>query len=106
MKIPVFGLTMTRRLASMAIIVSFVFTNAFAAGALHDGAKTVSRSSAIAKYTTDLTQLGREGRLRENLSFENETMRLIKVLAEGGMRQPVIVDEDRAVQETIIEQVA
>src|SRR5688500_507309 len=98
MKTPVFGPTMTRRFASMALIVSFVFSNAFAAATLRDETKIVTTSSATAKYTTDLTQLGREGRLRENLSFENEIMRLIKVLAEGGMRQPVIVDQDVSVQ--------
>ena len=106
MKITIFNPTTTRRFAAIAILVSFVFSNAFAADALRSDKTIVAASSATAKYTTDLTQLGREGRLRENLSFENETARLIKVLAEGGFRQPVIVDEDKAVQETIVEQLA
>src|SRR5205085_6752494 len=43
---------------------------------------------------------------RENTNFESETARLIKVLAEGGVRQPVIVDNDKEVQESIVEQTA
>lgn len=69
----------------------------------HDGAKA-SSVTATREYTTDLTQLGREGRLREDLSFEAETLSLIKALSEGGLRQPVIVDEDKAAQNTIVEQ--
>ena len=107
MKMSIFGFTTTRRFAAIAILGSFVFSNVLAGTAFRtDRFNAVSKSSATAKYTTDLTQLGREGRLRENLSFENETIRLIKVLAEGGDRQPVIIDEDRATQETIVEQLA
>ncbi len=105
MKISVFGFTTTRRFAAISILASFVFTNVFAVNALR-GNNPVAVSNATAKYTTDLTQLGREGRLRENLSFENETLRLINALAEGGVRQPVIIDEDKAVQETVVEQLA
>src|SRR5688572_12293592 len=106
MKISVFGFTTTRRFASIAIIASFVFSNALALGTVRGGKTVTTTSREGANYTTDLTQLGREGRLRENLNFENETMRLIKVLGEGGKRQPVIVDEDRAVFEIIVEQAA
>src|SRR5438874_2921014 len=103
----VFSLATTRRLASIAVLASFVFSNVFAVYAIGGGdTKVVTKSPATAKYTTDLTQLGREGRLRENLSFEKETLRLVKVLAEGGVRQPVIVDEDKAVQDSVVEQVA
>ncbi|MBK8304044.1 MAG: hypothetical protein IPK98_11825 [Chloracidobacterium sp.] len=107
MNLPIFDFTTTRKFAAIAILASFILTNAFAVGALR-GERTspVTVSAATAKYTTDLTQLGREGRLREELSYEKETTRLIKVLAEGGSRQPVIVDEDAAVQATIVEQVA
>ena len=105
MKISVFGFTATRQFAAIAILASFVFSNVFAVNQLR-GDKTNVVSSATAKYTTDLTQLGREGRLRAVLSFENETSRLVKVLAEGGVRQPVIVNEDKAVQDAIVEQVA
>src|SRR5687768_2458368 len=102
MKISIFGFARTRQFASIAIIASFVFSNALAIDVL----RTAPTGSPMAKYTTDLTQLGREGRLREDLSFENETARLIEVLAEGGARQPVLVDDDKAAQETIVEQVA
>ena len=104
MKISIYGFSTTRRFAAIAILASFVFSNVFAINALRGGQMTVS--SATAKYTTDLTQLGREGRLREDLSFEKETTSLIKVLAEGGVRQPVIVSEDAAVQNAVVEQVA
>ena len=107
MRMSLFGFTTTRRFAAIAILASFVFSNVFAGSMLRgDQSNVMSRSSATTKYTTDLTQLGREGRLRENLSFENETARLIKVLAEGGVRQPVIIDEDKTTQETVVEQLA
>ena len=90
MNISVFGFTRTRQFASIAVLASFIFTNVFAVDQLRsDKLNTVSSTSA-AKYTTDLTQLGREGRLREDLSFENETTQLLKVLAQGGIRQPVM----------------
>ena len=106
MKMSVFGFGTTRRFAAIAILASFVFSNVFAGNATRSQSSIVSKSSATANFTTDLTQLGREGRLRENLSFENETLRLIRVLAEGGVRQPVIVNEDKAVQESVVEQLA
>jgi ATP-dependent Clp protease ATP-binding subunit ClpA len=87
--------------------MSFIFSKAFAVGSFESATRTsVSVSAATAKYTTDLTQLGREGRLREELTFEKETLRLIKALSEGGIRQPVVVDEDKAVQDSIVEQAA
>src|SRR4051794_6568255 len=107
MKIPIIGFTTTRRFAAIAILASFVFPNVFALTASrNDNKPVVTRSATTAKYTTDLTQLGREGRLRENLSFENETAQVIKVLAEGGVRQPVVINNDKEVQESIIEQAA
>ena len=105
MNIPIFGFKTTRRFAVIAIVASFIFSNVFAVGSLNSD-KTIASSSAMAKYTTNLTQLGRDGRLRENLSVEKETIRLINMLAEGGVRQPVIIDEDKGVQDAIVEQVA
>ncbi|MEP6788515.1 MAG: S8 family serine peptidase, partial [Acidobacteriota bacterium] len=103
----ILSLSATRRIVSIAILASFVVSNAFAVNAVRGVAATVvSSPSATAKYTTDLTQLGREGRLRETLSFDKETSRLVKVLAEGGVRQPVLIDEDKGVQNTIVEQAA
>jgi len=96
-----------RQIASLAIVLSILFTNAFAVGAVrNDTINVVASTTAMAKYTTDLTQLGREGRLRENLSYETETIQLLKVLAEGGLRQPVVVNEDPEIQNMIVEQAA
>nr|MBP7377784.1 hypothetical protein [Pyrinomonadaceae bacterium] len=98
---------MIQQVASLAIVVSILFTNAFAVGAVrNDTINVVASTTAMAKYTTDLTQLGREGRLRENLSYETETIQLLKVLAEGGLRQPVVVNEDAEIQNLIVEQAA
>ena len=75
-------LSVTRRAVSAAVLSALVLTNVAAAAAF-DGEKTpVSAATTVtAKYTTNLTQLGREGRLRENPSFENATGRVIKMLA-------------------------
>ena len=63
----VFGFTTTSRAASIAILASFIFSNAFAVGALRtDNAAPDSISPMTAKFATDLTLLGREGRLRED----------------------------------------
>ena len=66
----------------------------------------MSPTPAVAKYTTDLTQLGRNGSLRENLNLEKETLRVLEVLGKGGSRQPVILDEKSENQEAVAEQVA
>ena len=100
-------ISIAQRMASAAVLASFLFTNAFAVSAFrNDTVRIVSSTSALAKYTTDLTQLGREGRLRENLKFEGETLHLANVLAEGGRRQPVIIDETKEAQNAIVEQLA
>ena len=79
---------------SLTLLYTFIFTNIVAVGAFAaNNNESSSNSSATASFTTDLTQLGRDGRLRENLNLENDTLRLVKVLAGGGQRQPVIVDE-------------
>src|SRR5204863_6319591 len=96
-----------RQAATLVIVASFVMSNAIAIGAAAGDIKTaVVNASAWTKYTTDLTQLGREGRLRESLSFEAETAQLIKALGNGDVRQPVLVTDDKASQETIVEQLA
>jgi len=99
--------SVTRRVAAVAVLASFALSNAFAlaAHAVANGVDYVA-SATTAKYTTDLTQLGRNGRLQENLSLESETARLVKMLSEGGVRQPVVVDEDKAVQDGVVEQAA
>ena len=72
----------------------------------NDRKDVVASTPTTAKYTTDLTQLGHDGRLRENLNFEAEMTRLIEMLGSGGLRQPVILNDDKANPETIIEQLA
>src|SRR4051794_17288081 len=102
-----FRRAIVRRVASLAILTSFAFSNAFAvAMSTASGDVHVVLSDTTAKYTTDLTQLGREGRLQENLNLESETVRVIKMLSEGGMRQPVVVSEDKAVQNGVVDQLA
>ena len=92
---------------SLTLLYSFIFTNIVAVGAFAANKnESPSNSSATARFTTDLTQLGRDGRLRENLSLENDTLRLIKVLAGGGQRQPVIVDQKGENQDFVVEQLA
>jgi len=107
MRMSEFGFASTKRIAAVAILASFLSSNVLA-GAVRgtDHASKWSVSTATTKYTTDLTQLGREGRLRENANFEKETDRLIEMLAQGGVRQPVIIDHDEATIETIVEQLA
>src|SRR3954468_18919151 len=98
-----FGFASTGRFAAIVIIASFVCSNVFAGMVLGtDHASKRSVSPATTKYTTDLTQLGREGRLREDVDFERDAERLTGMLAEGGIRQPVIIDQDKATIETIV----
>ena len=91
------------RAATLVILASFIFSGAVAVGASTNDL-SASKTSAMTAFTTDLTQLGREGRLREDLSFESETIRLIEALGDGDFRQPVIIDEDKANQQAIVEQ--
>jgi hypothetical protein len=57
-------------------------------------------------FTTDLTQLGRLGRLRQTSNFEKEIDQVLEVLEKGEGRQPVIVDQNGNVQDEIVEQIA
>ena len=91
-----------RMVVSIILILSFIVTNSMTAAAALSP-QTISNASALTKYTTDLTQLGREGRLRENLSVEAETLRLADTLGEGGVRQPVIIDDTSESQTAIVE---
>jgi ATP-dependent Clp protease ATP-binding subunit ClpA len=90
-----------------ALLYSFLITNIVAVSALASNSYSPpSAASALTSYTTDLTQLGRDGRLRENLNLEKETVRLIKVLAGNGKRQPVLIDEKGENQDFVVEQLA
>ena len=98
---------LTKQAVSLTLLLSLVITNAFAVrpvSGTQSRASNAPTSSAI--YTTDLTQLGRQGRLRVSLSFEKEVNRLVEVLGKGGARQPVIVDEKGESQDAIVDQLA
>src|SRR5215212_3458977 len=93
-----------RKTISLCLLVTFVLTNVGAIQIM--AADANSTRAAAATFATDLTQLGREGRLRQSPNFELEVNRLLEVLEKGGSRQPVIVDENGSVQDEIVEQVA
>lgn len=95
--------TTTRKFAAIVLLASFVFSNVFAVNAVRYGA---SASSATTRFTADLTQLGREGRLREDLQFAAEVNTLVAKLADGGLQQQVIVADSPEVQNKIVEQLA
>ena len=107
MKFPFKKFSITKQVGTMLVLASFVFSNAVVLCAMSPDDKTPAvLSPAVAKYVTDLTQLGREGRLRENLNLEAETLQLIKVLGGNGSRQPMILDEKNEAQDTLVEQLA
>ena len=91
----------------IVLLYSFIFTNIFAVGAF---AKTTNQNAVktltLTKFTSDLTELVRSGRVRADANFESETNRLIKMLASGDVRQPVILDEKGKNQELVVEQLA
>src|SRR5512139_3992077 len=106
MKLSIKKMFNVNKAISLTLILSFILSNVLLASAAGDVHNASSVSSTMAKFTTDLTQLGREGRLRENPNFDKETARLIEVLANGGEQQPVIVDETGEVQGHVVDQLA
>ena len=97
--------SLARKTISLVLLAAFVVTNVVAVRTLAGNGSTTS-SSASATFTTDLTQLGHEGRLRQSPSFESYINKVIEVLEKGGNKQPVIVDENGSVQDEIVEQIA
>src|SRR6187549_277598 len=89
-----------RKAISLSLIAAFILTNAAVSAVLAPDVPSIN-----VKFVTDLTQLGREGRLRESLGFEAEVNSVIAALEKGG-KQPVIVDENGSVQDEIVEQIA
>src|SRR5262245_30330921 len=87
---------------ALAVLCSFLFSNAAFAAAVSNEENV---SLSLSTLTTDLTQLGRTGRLRENPNFLNETESLMEVLEKGGS-QPVIVDQKGESSDIIVEQLA
>src|SRR6188768_2588067 len=108
---PLMKTSPTKILIRKAISFTLVFcfaaanlavTQAFAA------TKDAASNEAVSTegLTSDLTQLGRQGRLQENLNLETETLQLVKVLEAKGLRQPMIVDEKGESQDALVEQLA
>nr|MBA3351660.1 hypothetical protein [Blastocatellia bacterium] len=96
-----------RKAISLYLLATFVLTNGAAVQTLAvNPAETDRTATPFLTFTTDLTQLGREGRLRQSPSFETEIAQVLDVLEKGGSRHPVLVDEDGSVQDEIVEQIA
>ena len=92
-------ISLVRKTISFILLVTFSFSNALVVAAS-------TGDERLTVYTTDLTHLGREGRLRQTPNFETEINRVLEVLEKGGARQPVIVDENGSVQDEMVEQIA
>ncbi len=97
--------TSVKAAVSMLLILSFVITNAVTVFASVTP-QAVTNSSAYARFTTDLTQLARTGRLHETPGFQKDAQHLIDTLAAGSIRQPVIIDEKGDAQSAIVESAA
>jgi len=89
------------KVISAFLLISFLLTNIAATSVFAE--RNIVGTISNAALLTDLTQLSRDGRLRENLDFENETARLIEVLAKGGIRQPLLLDEKGESQDMVVE---
>src|SRR5947209_20455493 len=88
-----------RKIMSIALLISFLFTNVAVIGIFANTPNNVT--SASSAFATDLTQLGRQGRLRANPNFENEISSLVEMLETGGKRQPILIDEKGQSQDQI-----
>ena len=92
---------------SFVLLGSIALTNVGAIQTLADNSnKTSVKSSVMKKYTTDLTGLASAGRIGGNTRYEKEVNSLIKMLTNGDLRQPVILDEKGDNQELVIETLA
>jgi ATP-dependent Clp protease ATP-binding subunit ClpC len=95
------GLVSERESASARILQSFGIDLERLRGILSDmrGSQRVddptaeSRYEALEKYSTDLTQLARDGRLDPVIGRENEILRIIRILARRTKNNPVLVGE-------------
>ena len=95
----------TKQILSGVLLFTIVLANlSFAADtAIFAGNNNVTTT---VEATTDLTKLGRDGRLTEDLSLEADTLKLEKMLADNPKRQPIILDEYGLAGSTIVEQLA
>src|SRR3954447_27065817 len=92
--------TITAILLLSLLLPNVAVLQAFASGPPR-GSETIETT-----IITDLTQLGRNGRLRVNPSFDKDASRLIDALVKGGSRQPILLDELGQIQDLVVEQAA
>ncbi len=69
-------------------------------------ANAESRYKALAKYSRDLTQLAREGRLDPVIGRDDEILRLIQVLSRRTKNNPVLIGEAGVGKTAIVEGLA
>ena len=93
-----------KKIAAFAVLYSLLLTNAFTMKTM--AGDYTAKNPLLVKFTTDLSQLASENRLRLNNNFESEVNRLMQTLSNDALRQPVILDEKGENQELIVEQLA
>ncbi|HMS10407.1 MAG TPA: hypothetical protein PKE66_13040, partial [Pyrinomonadaceae bacterium] len=84
-------------------LASLLFSNVLI---LNAAAGNAERNLTGTELTLDLTQLGRQGSLREDLSIEREALELINALVGKSGRQILLVDELNIAQRPVVEQLA
>ena len=95
------------RAISFSLLVTFAFMNQTVVNAnLNRGSANDERTFASTHFVTDLTQLGRDGRLRQNLSLEADVLRLERILGGQNERSPILIDHANEGAELVIEQLA
>src|SRR5690606_718427 len=93
-----------KKAVSILLVTAFVVTNVAAQSFAPTHPSPAVRSNE--PFTTDLTQLGRNGRLSPNLNFDRDATRLIEMLGKGVNAQPVLIDESGIAAESAAKQLA
>lgn len=92
---------------SFILLLAIVATNAFFSQLFAQSKQQVlSNFSVLNKYSTDLTEIARQNKLRISGNFEAEINQLVKALSNGGARQPVILDTVGKDQILVVESLA
>ena len=92
---------------SLVLLYSFIFTNALTIQIFaQSNSPKSSNSQNFGKFTTDLTALAAQGKIRPAADLNNEVNRLIQMLASSNLRQPVVLDDKGDDQELVIELLA
>src|SRR5690606_38018743 len=94
-----------KKAVSLLLVTAFVVTNV-AAQSFAPTHPSPAVHTNIEPFTTDLTQLGRNGRLSPNLNFDRDATRLIEMLGKGVNAQPVLIDESGIAAESAAKQLA